>query len=428
MMHILQKFLAAFARAILRKYKPKIVGVTGSVGKSSAKEAILAVLRERFHTRASLKSYNNQLGVPLAIIGKKSGGRSLIKWLGVFSRAMRLLVRRMPYPDVLVLEMGADRPGDLAYLLSVAPPDIGVVTAVAPVHTEFFRDLEGVRREKGTLVCRLPHTGTAVLAHDDELVRTMAADTRARVMTYGFREEADVRAVEYALHFRSGEDMRHAGTFFTIAHGGATAPVALIGVLGRQHVYAALAGAAVGVAFGMEVAEISLGLRAYEPPRGRMNIIPGVKGTVLIDDTYNASPRATLEAIDTLRQLTVHEGERRIVVIGDMKELGAYTEEGHHSVGKRAAEIGVDLLVTVGELARDIARGARAAGMPEDRVFEFSEREEAGKFVQDRLKKGDVVLIKGSQSMRLEHITKELMAEPLRAAELLVRQDREWLV
>ncbi len=427
MKEILQNFLAFLARMILKKYKPRIGGITGSVGKSSTKEAIVEVLGEKFHVRGSPKNYNNELGVPLTIIGALSGGRSLWRWLLVLGRAGRLILGRGSYPAILVLEMGADHPGDLAYLTRLAPPEVGVVTAIAVVHTEFLRDVRGVEAEKSTLVTVLPHTGFAVLNGDDEMTRGFMGKTRARVITYGFGEHNDLRAIEFTLQYEMGGEGRKAGVLFKIASSGSVVPVKIDGVLGRQHVYAALAGAAVGVAFGLNLVEIANGLTDYEPPRGRMSILPGIKGTTLIDDTYNASPRATHEALETIRAVNLPENGRRIAVLGEMKELGAYAEAGHEEVGRRAAEIGIDSLVTVGELARDIARGAREAGLAADRIYEFMDLGEAGRFVQDRLRTGDVVLIKGSQAARMEFIVKELMAEPLRAKELLVRQDSEWI-
>lgn len=427
MKKLLQRILAKRARAILRKYRPRIVGVTGSVGKSSTKEAIVAVLGERFHVRGSQKNYNTEFGLPLAIIGADSPGRSPFGWTRVIMKAWGMLFSRKHYPDILVLEMGADKPGDIAHLVRVAPPGVGVLTSIAPVHTEFFGSMDGVRAEKATLLAALPHDGTAILNADDEIVRGLTGETRAHVMFYGFSDAGDVRAVEYRLHYLQDEDPRCAGTLFKIAYGGAVVPVAIYGVFGRQHVTAALAAATVGIVFGMNLAEIGAGIAKYRPPDGRMNIVPGVKRTLLIDDTYNASPRATHEALRTLATLEIGEQHKRIAVLADMKELGAYAQEGHQGVGKLIAELGIDLLVTVGELAREIANGAAQAGMSRDRIFEFGDREQAGKFVQERMQKGDVVLIKGSQSMRMEYVVKELMAEPLRAAELLVRQDKEWI-
>ena len=425
-MKLLQKILGILARLVLKKYKPRIVGITGSIGKTSAREAVVSILGTKFHVRGSEKNYNNELGLPLTIVGANSGGKNPILWSWVFCKAFRLLFTKCHYPEVLALEMGADRPGDIAYLTNIAPPEVGVMTGVSAVHTEFLRDINGVLEEKRTLISVLPPSGMAILNGDDELVMSVAGKTRARVITYGFGEKNDLRALEFVAHYRPGEAPDHSGVLMKLVYNGSVVPAKIQGVLGRQHVYAALAGASVGIAFGMNLIEIAKGLSHYKPPRGRMCLVPGIKKTMLIDDTYNASPRATLEALRALREIEIEENARRIAVIGDMKELGEYTEEGHRGVGEYVAKAGIDILVTVGELARDIARGALHTGMLAENIFEFTDREETGLFVQKELRAGDVVLLKGSQGARMEKITKELMADPLRAKELLVRQNKEW--
>ncbi|MBI4280569.1 UDP-N-acetylmuramoyl-tripeptide--D-alanyl-D-alanine ligase [Candidatus Uhrbacteria bacterium] len=419
MKQFIQSMLAALAKAVVRKYRPRIVAITGSVGKTSAKEAIVQVLKQSFEARGGAKNYNNELGVPLTVIGARSGGRSPLRWLIIFVKGLRLLLGRVDYPKFLVLEMAADHPGDIAYLADIAPPDIAVITAVAPAHTEFFGSIEAVEKEKATLIERLPPTGLAVLNADDERVRRMAGAAHGRIISYGFETGADVRAEGYVLHFEPREGVADAGLRFELSYQGARESVILKGVAGRPHVLAALAGTAVGLAAGMPLSEIAQGLLRYEGPPGRLRILAGIKGSILLDDTYNASPAAMLEALETLRAVAVEEGCRRVAVLGDMLELGAYGEEGHAAVGQRAAELGIDLLIAVGELSRDLARAGRSAGLPEERVFEFTDREKAGRFAQDRIEKGDVILVKGSRGMRLESVVKELMAEPLRADELL---------
>jgi UDP-N-acetylmuramoyl-tripeptide--D-alanyl-D-alanine ligase len=195
-------------------------------------------------------------------------------------------------------------------------------------------------------------------------------------------------------------------------------------VISLSSVYASLAGAAVGIIYGMNLIEISGALKNLKNPKGRLNLIPGVKGTLIIDDSYNASPQACLNALDVLKSLEAAGG--RWAVFGEMLELGSYTSAGHREVGARAAELGIDYLVTVGERAREIARGAKEAGLDEDRIYNFDENSAAGKFIEDRIKKGDIILIKGSQGARMEKIVKEIMADPLNAEKLLVRQGGEW--
>jgi UDP-N-acetylmuramoyl-tripeptide--D-alanyl-D-alanine ligase len=197
-------------------------------------------------------------------------------------------------------------------------------------------------------------------------------------------------------------------------------------VIGMAAVYAALAAMAVGVAFEMNLVEMAGALKNFVSPKGRMKLIPGIKHTLIIDDTYNSSPQSSLAAIDFIKRIETSEPFRKIAVLGDMLELGSYSVEGHREVGAALAKAKFDLVVTVGELARDIGRGAKEAGLTEEQIFNFSHNNEAGRFIQDRLKEGDLLLIKGSQGARMEQVVKELMADPLKAGELLVRQGQEW--
>lgn len=425
MKKIVQKILYVLARAILKKYKPGVVGITGSMGKTSTKEAIFAVLSSKFSVRQNIKNYNNELGLPLSILGRESGFKSVFKWLGVILHGVRLILfRDAKYPEILVLEMGADHPGDIKYLTDLAPCKVGVVTGIGPAHLEFFESIDKIVKEKRIIISHLNQEGFAVLNRDDEKVYEMRDKTRARVLTYGFNSEADVRAQEDSV-IGDGVDIK--GINFKLSYSGAVVPIFIPWILGKQHIYAALAGAAVGISYGMNLVEISQSLKNYKAPKGRMNLIAGIKRTLIIDDTYNASPIPTEVALEVLQSIKLPaEDDKKFAVLGDMLELGSFSEEGHKQVGRAAAKSGVDYLVTVGERSRDIARAAKEAGMNEDRVSNFPTPEEAGLFVQGKMKQGDVVLVKGSQGMRMEKVVKELMAEPLLAAELLVRQDPEW--
>ncbi|MBI4434782.1 UDP-N-acetylmuramoyl-tripeptide--D-alanyl-D-alanine ligase [Candidatus Uhrbacteria bacterium] len=432
MRNALQALLSYLARAVIHRQRPFIVGITGSVGKTSAKDAIRAVLAVERSVRAAPKNYNNEIGFPIAIIGGHAPGRSPWRWVSAIGRGIGLAVTRtLRYPEALVLEYGADHPGDLTVLTRIASPSVGVITAVGPAHTEYFRTVERVIAEKRRLIVALPRDGVAVLNRDDENVSAMRDRTHARVMTYGFHAESDVRGAEYQVTYASPpapntSDLRMVPTgiaFKVVAHG-STVPVHLLGCLGRGHASSALAAVAVGTALGMHLVEIAHALAAYDPPPGRMRILGGVKRTILIDDSYNSSPLAVAVAVEALTEL---QGGRRIAVLGDMLELGPLTEHAHQHVGELVASRTFEYLVTVGEASRSTAAGARAAGMPADRVLEFRTAPEAARYVQDLLKPGDVILVKGSQGMRMERVVKELMAEPLRAKELLCRQDDEWL-
>ncbi|MEK7139192.1 MAG: UDP-N-acetylmuramoyl-tripeptide--D-alanyl-D-alanine ligase [Patescibacteria group bacterium] len=431
MVKLLQSILRVLARAVLKKYQPKVVGISGSIGKTSAKEAIFTVLSSERPARHSVKSYNNELGVPLTIIGAESGGRNPLKWLAVLGRAIRLLIiRDKQYPELLVLELGADHPGDTNYLLSFVECTVGVLTAIAPVHLEFFGDLDGVAKEESTLVRRLPATRVAVLNADDPLVMAASAKVKAAKLTYGFTESAEVRAYEERV---SGQQMATdgvesiRGVSFKVSYQGSTVPVFLPSSVGRHSVNAALAAIAVGVSLGMNLVRISENLRQYRPPRGRMNLIDGIKYTLIIDDTYNSSPNPALAALDVLHQVQLPGSRHKYAVLGDMLELGTYTDRAHLEVGRKVAELGINYLVTVGEKSRLMANAAIGVGMAKDRVWSFDKAAAAGIFLQDRIEQGDLILVKGSQGVRMERIVKELMAEPLRAEELLCRHDPKWL-
>lgn len=415
------KILAICARSVLRKYQPKIVAITGTVGKSSAKEAVYAVLRHSLVVRASFGSYNNELGVPLSILNLPPPGRNILKWIkAIFHTAKLLFITDHTYPDVLILEMGADRVGDIAKLTSIVPPNVAVLTAITPVHLEKFGNLETVQREKARIWSRLH--GVAVGNIDDERVRMELSKVKTKTVTYGISEDAIVRTDGAAIFTGAGEEIyeKIRGVAFKLLGDGSALPVHIPGVLGKSHLYAALAGAATGVAFGLNYHDIVEGLHLYSPLPGRMRLLPGIKHTLLIDDTYNASPAAMESALTELKDLPINEGNKKFACLGDMLELGADSESLHAEVGRIVASSGIDILVCVGERSAGVARAASLGGMAEDHIFHFAGSAEAGTFLQDRIRRGDIILIKGSRGMHLEKVVKELMAEPLRAEELLV--------
>lgn len=424
---IAQAVLGWFARKVIQKYQPRVIGITGSVGKTSAKEAIAKVLEGSFAVRKNEKNFNTEIGIPLAIIGFRGQPKSFFNWLEALLDAVELLfVKQRDYPTVLVLEMGADHPGDIRTLTKIAPCDIGVVTAVGPTHLEYFSTVEEVLKEKSILVSHLRKGGVAILNHDDALVYPLRHRTQAQVSTYGYAASASVQAVEVKASLepwlQNIKSKHLGGVTFKLVFQGAAVPVRLQGLIGNPPVYAALAAAAVGINLGLNLHTITERLSALKGLPGRLSLIRGVRGTLIIDDTYNSSPVAAVEALSLMRDLAP-SGNRRWAVLGDMLELGAYTKEAHEEVGSAVvAKADARMLVTVGERARDIARAAMKAGKSRDMIFSFASPEEAGRFIQNRLLEGDVLLVKGSRGMHMEKVVKELMAEPLRADELLVHE------
>jgi UDP-N-acetylmuramoyl-tripeptide--D-alanyl-D-alanine ligase len=403
----LQKYLQRIVRQLaiwtLRKYQPGIIAVTGSVGKTSTKEAIYTVLRNHRFVRASKGNFNNEIGMPLTILGDWDEIRGRWFWAKVIGSALVRLVFRLRYPELLILEYAADKPGDIKYLTDIARPQIGVVTAIGdiPVHVEFYSGPEAVAREKAKVVEALPATGFAVLNYDDLAVLDMKERTRAHIMTYGFGEGAQVQITNFEVRT---DNNRPGGIAFKLNYAGSFVPVRLEGSFGKAQAYAAAAAAAMGIVFGLNLVKIAEALLEYQAPGGRGRLVEGVKHTYIIDDAYNASPLSMEAAIETVGNL---RAVRKVAVLGDMLEIGKYAVEAHEEIGKLAGK-NFDLLITVGARAKFIAEGAYESGMAKKNIYSFDTSEEAAPEVQKLIKKGDLILIKASHSIGLEKIVEEI--------------------
>lgn len=422
MRKILEAILLPLSRAVLRKHTPIVIAVAGTVGKTSTKNAIAAALSKTMTVRASEKNNNTEIGCAVTAIGAPAAGRSVLGWFRAIRQGIALLVRAdRDYPAALVLEFGEERPGDLARLVELFPPKIGVVTTIGATHGATLGGAEGIAREFDAFVSALPSDGFAILSADDERVAALSTRTKAKTIRFGFSESASVRGLDPHPAIRR-DDMRGLyvdGMTWKIEIGGNLIPAEVPGVLGRPPVLAALAAVAVARALGENAVRAVEGLEGYRPEKGRLRVLPGIKYSSILDDTYNASTASMIEALRALRSIPLDEGEERFAVLGEMRQMGAASEEEHRKVGRAVVEFEVDRLFTVGEMARDIMRGAREAGMPEEHCLHFSGTEEAGKAVQGILERGDIVLVKGSRGTHMEAVVKELMAEPMRAEELL---------
>lgn len=426
--NILQSILRGLSKKILEKYKPDIIGVTGSVGKTSSKEAIACILETKFSVRRNTKNYNNEIGLPLTIIGvEKTPGRSLWGWLRVIIKAKKLILATdKNYPEILVLEMGADKPGDISYLTDLAPCKVGVLTMISHAHTEFFKTIKKIAQEKRIIISHLRQDGFAVLNFDSDTVMQNIGATKAEIITYGFKDGADLRVTDVNIIKNDFTDWP-AGLNFKVLYKGNVVPVFLPGVISRSAISAALAGLAVGTVFGVNIIEGSQALSKLEGLPGRMRLVDGIKHTLIIDDTYNSSPEAVKMALEALSHIEVGQSARRYAALGDMLELGPETENAHREIGFKVAELELDFLITVGEAAKYIALAAKEAGFDENKIASFASSVEAGRFLQEKMVQGDVILAKGSQGVRMEKLVKEVMAEPLQASVLLCRQGKEWL-
>ncbi len=433
--------LDCLAKMYLWRFKPEIIAITGNVGKTSTKEAVAAVLAKTKKVRSGKGNLNNEFGVPLTIIGNWSddyydAGNSFFFWCKVLTVSFIGWFFTRNYPEILVLEFGADRPGDISRLARKYKPKVGIITAVGdiPVHVEYFNDPDSLAREKSKLISSMKQADYAILNHDDNVVYEMKSRTKAKVVSYGFTEGATVQLSNF--DFRLSPEGKPSGVGFKIHYGANSfVPVTLNGMLGKSQAYSAGAATAVGVIYGMNLIEISEALLNYKGPNGRLKIIDGIKNSVIIDDTYNAAPSSTHLALDTLKNLPLQQVQgkppRRIAVLGDMLELGKYTIDAHTETGNLAASI-VDVLVTVGLRGKFIAVAAEN-NMDSKNIYSFPTSDLAKIKVQELIQNppdgvamGDLILVKGSQGARMEKIVEEIMAEPLRKKDLLVRQGRKW--
>lgn len=424
--NIIVKIITFEAKLVLKKHKPKIVAITGSVGKTSTKDAVAAVLGKHFKVRKSIKSYNSELGVPLVIFDCESGWLNPLKWLVNILKGIKVLLLEKNYPEWLVLELGVERPKDMENLVSWLKPHISVVTTMAeiPVHVEFFPGPESLVREKAKILKNLKVDDFAILNSDDEVVFDLREKTKAHVTTFGFSGDADLVASNYRILFKNEEVVYPEGISFKVDVDGNSVPIRIFNAFGRHHVYPALVALAVGRAVGFNLVEMAESLSVYKTPPGRLRLIKGVKNSFILDDTYNSSPVALRAALDTLRDLPA---KRKIVVLGDMLELGKYTIEAHRNMAEYIIDAGVNVVFVVGPRAKFIAEGLREKNFDKENIFEFSDSNEAKKHVEEIIESGDLILVKGSQSMRMERVVEEIMSEPEKAKELLVRQEQAWL-
>lgn len=367
------KALQDVARFYRRKLSHlRVIGVTGSVGKSTTKELIAEVLSQHYRTLKNSGNLNNEIGLPLTLLRLGAGHQ----------RA--------------VLEMGFYVPGEIAFLCDLALPEVGVVTNIGTVHAERAGSQEAIAQGKAELVQALPPAprGVAILNYDDPWVRWMADKTQAKVFYYGLDPQADLWADEiegmglegmrFRLHYRKEVLHLH------------------VPLIGTHSVHTALRAAAVGIVEGLTWNEIIDGLRQGNTQL-RMVAVRTNNGALILDDSYNASPESTLAALNLLDEL---EGYR-VAVLGEMLELGPYERQGHEIVGLRAAEV-VQRLITVGERARIIAETAQQAGLPASRITRLEDIPQVIELLQSELKEGDIVLIKGSHGLRMDRIVTAL--------------------
>ena len=366
------KALQDFARFYRSLFKIPVVAVTGSTGKTTTKDLIAAVLGKSLVVLKTEGNYNNEIGLPLTLLQ---------------------LDRRH---QVVVLEMGMRGLGEIAALCEISSPEVGVITNIGKTHLELLGSQEKIAKAKGELLDSLPPEGSAVLYAQDPWQLKLARMVKGDLVFYGM-ENSQVSASQVTLNGLEASE-------FILRTPIGEAPC-FLPLPGKHNVLNALAAAAVGHRFGMTPKEIAAGLASVSLTGMRLEVKPGIFGSKLIDDSYNASPASTKAALELL---AASGDGRKLAVLGDMYELGYESVSGHRAVGEKAAVLEIDCLCAVGELAREIASGALAAGLSGERVNIFKDKQQATAFLKTYIQEGDVVLIKGSRGMQLEEITASL--------------------
>ncbi len=413
---LIRRWLERLVRVYFKRNHPKLVVVVGSIGKTSTKMAIATVLAERFRVRVQEGNMNEQTAVPLGILGVKYPDyrevRSVGAWLRVLRRARRVARRKRDDVDVIIQELGTDHPGEIPRFGEYLRPDIAVVTAITPEHMENFKTLDAVAVEELSVGAY----SRKLVVNQDDIPEKYRADKKHGVealTTFGLERGY------FRFRIKSGAPL--SGYQVELIRQGTEQFSARVELVGEHNLKSALAAAVVGVELGMDAKEIAAGLGKVRAVAGRMNVLPGKKGSVLLDDTYNSSPEAAMAALKTLYRI---DAPQRIAVVGQMNELGDRSPEYHGQVGEFLDGKKIDLVITEGEMANKYL--AAAARKRVKHVIETKDAREAGEAVLANLKPGAAVLFKGSQNgVYLEEAVKMLLKNP-EDVQKLVRQSSDW--
>jgi len=404
--------LKVLAKRRLKSFNGKIIAVTGSVGKTSTKDAIFTVLNTRHKVKRSLKSLNTDFGLLLTILDVETGWSSAFKWSWLLLKAAYFSMHK-DCSEIMVLEFGVDKPGDMDFLTSIVKPDIAVMTNIAPVHLAEgqFENVGAIAEEKGKLISALKEGGAAILNIDNPFIDSLGSKCEGKkVITFGENEKADYRAQNIKLSLE--------GIDFALEKNGEKFKIHSA-ILGEYQAMVLLPAIICGELFGFKTEETIAALDKYILPPGRMSVIEGVKETTILDSSYNCSPESLKRALGILKK--VGEKRRKVAVLGNMNELGAQSQKLHEAIGEMLPEY-VDLLITVGSEAAIFGEK-----MDKKQAFETKNAQEAIELFKKKIQKDDLILVKGSQNnVRLERFVRAYMAHPEDANKLLVRQEKVW--
>lgn len=406
---------------VLKRFKPKIIAVAGSVGKTSTKDALYAALKDFVVIRKNNKSFNSEVGVPLTILNLETAWNSPVGWFKNIINGFKIIFSK-EYPEWLVLELGTDHPGDMKKLVSWIELDYAVFTCFpdVPVHVEHFKKAQEVNDEDAHMMFGLKKDGVLVLNADDAKVSELGLKSTFKTIWYGALAQKNGVSISN-LEIQYDENSNPIGQHVKINFGSNSVPFTIQNALGIQHVYPILASLVVAKDMGINVLDVLQSLDTYQVPVGRMNILEGVEDTILIDDTYNSSPIAVYAAIETFSKI---KSQTKIAILGDMAELGRYTQAEHKKIAHLLKEYKINHLITFGNKADIIKEEAEEIGIK--KVCNALSHKDAAQKAIEWSKGKTAILIKGSQSARMEKVTYELLKDKNSASKVLVRQERVW--
>lgn len=413
--------LRLVSQGILWRHKPTVVAITGSVGKTTTKDVVAHGLSSVENVGKANKSFNSDFGTPLAIIGMDNPWGSVLGWIKVILKGIQIIIKS-EYPKILVLEVGTRFPGDIPRIAKWIKPHVSLVTHIpnVPVHIEFFGTRENIIDEKSMLVKYTRKEGTVILNRDTDIFDIMSNTTNT-VFSVGFSTEANIYAHSVNRIILNNEQY---GMQFMVHVNDQDIPVVVPGFVAMHQIYGVLYAMAVAEVLNYDVVKVANSMANLPATPGRLNPLVGVDGTLILDDSYNASPAAMEAAIETLSLIDIPG--RKIAILGDMLDLGKMTMDAHSKIGLSLKDA-TDYAFLIGPRMQYAYESAMNEKYPKTKIFYFERPLDALPQLQKIMKTGDAILVKGSQGMRMEQLVAELIEDKENIKNLLVRQDPEWL-
>lgn len=415
----LQFILRLITKIIIKRYNPVVVSVTGTVGKTSTKESIHDAFSGFYRIRKSEGNLNTDIGAPLVFWGIKEPGNNIKEWIFILLKGFWTIIKKdKNYPEIIIVELAADRPGDIEYLASFINSQIGIITMIGevPVHVEFYKNIDQVVEEKKKIIKSINENGFLIFNFDDPKIANLKKDKLSKKInkiSFGFKKESDILIKNFECNFPEGSSV-------VINYKDEDFSLFLSGCIGDSFAYIAASVFATGIGLGIEAKRIPEMIEKIRPTKGRLFIVKGKNDSTILDGSYNSSPASMRAGLLALKN---SKGKRKIAVIGDMLEIGKYSQDEHKKIGKEAILL-CDYVFFIGKKSKDAYD--TVFKKKEGFVFWFENSEKAIPSIKKILSSGDVILVKGSQGIRTEKIVYAIMRDPERAEDILVRQESKW--